>query len=392
MATNWQDVIQNAIAAKAHKASAADLARGTLPGQVNTDAALQIQMKMLERQLQVLQKQLSQAQAKLKTLKAKKKPTAKEKQLMMLQEKTIKRLQEQVKATTVKKTTITNKYYESTGQYEKLLQGENRDAFMALNSLFKQYGLGSLAGKIYEYVKNGYGADTISILLQDTPEYKKRFAANEARVKAGMSVLSPAEYIAVENSYRQIMRQSGLPEGFYDTNDDFTQWISGDMSPTELQNRVDLATQATALANPAYKAALKQMGLSDGELAAYFLDPDRAIPFLQKTAATAAVGAEALQRGLQFDQAYSEQLATMGISREQAAQGYAKIADEFSDLGTLAQVYGGQWTQRMAEEDVFVGGTKASQERERLVSREKGAFSGTAGSARAGFAQRGGAR
>lgn len=364
----------------------------TLPGTVDSGAALQMQMKTLEAQQKALQKQLAAAQSKLKTLKAKKKPSAKDKALIAATQANLKRVEATLKAVTARHTSITNKYYEKTGQYDKLLTGENRDAFMALNALFKQYGLGSLAGKIYEYVKNGYGADTISILLQDTPEYKKRFAANEARIKAGMSVLSPAEYIAVENSYRQIMRQSGLPEGFYDTSDDFTSWISGDMSPTELQNRVDLATQATALANPAYKAALKQMGLSDGELAAYFLDPDRAIPFLQKTAATAAVGAEALQRGLQFDEAYSEQLATMGISREQAAQGYAKIADEFSDLGTLAQVYGGQWTQRMAEEDVFVGGTGASKERERLVQREKGAFSGTAGSARAGLASRGGAR
>lgn len=368
------------------------LPAATLPAGIASEAALQIQLKALDAQMKVLQKQLSAAQAKLKTLKAKKKPSAKDKRLIAMNEMQLKRLEASLKATTAKRTTVQNKYYETSGQYDKLLSGENRDAFMALNSLFKQYGLGSLAGKIYEYVKNGYGADTISILLQDTPEYKRRFAANEARIKAGMSVLSPAEYIAVENSYRQIMRQSGLPEGFYDTNDDFTTFISGDMSPTELQNRVDLATQATALANPAYKAALKQMGLSDGELAAYFLDPDRAIPFLQKTAATAAVGAEALQRGLQFDESYAEQLATMGISREQAAQGYAKIADEFSDLGTLAQVYGGQWTQRMAEEDTFVGGTGASQQREKLIGREKGTFSGAAGSARSGLAQRGGAR
>src|SRR5690606_32920485 len=133
---------------------------------------------------------------------------------------------------------------ESSGQYDKLLTGANRDAYMALNSMFKTYGLGSLASRVYDYVKNGYSADTITVLLQDTPEYKKRFAANEARQKAGLNVLSPAEYISTENSYRQIMRQSGLPAGFYDSTDDFTKWISTDISPTELQSRVDLATQA----------------------------------------------------------------------------------------------------------------------------------------------------
>lgn len=364
--------------------------RGNLIGSVSADAALNVQLNALKAQQKSLQKQLSAAKAQQKKYAGKK--DAKSKRAYAMASATIKRVEASLKATTTKLTTVQNKYYEQTGQYDKLLTGENRDAFMALNSLFQQYGLGSLAGKIYEYVKNGYGADTISILLQDTPEYKKRFAANEARIKAGLSVLSPAEYIATENSYRQIMRQSGLPEGFYDSNDDFTNFITNDMSPTELQGRVDLATQATALANPAYKAALKQMGLSDGELSAYFLDADRALPLLQKAAATAAIGAEALQRGMAFDQQYAAELATAGVSRDQAAQGYAKIADEFSDLGTLAQVYGGGWTQRMAEEDVFVGGTGASQQRERLIGRERGAFSGAAGSARQGFAQRGGAR
>ena len=53
---------------------------------------------------------------------------------------------------------LQNKYYEASGQYEKLLTGANRDAFAALKALFNGYGLGSLAGKIYEYAKQGYGA------------------------------------------------------------------------------------------------------------------------------------------------------------------------------------------------------------------------------------------
>jgi hypothetical protein len=111
---------------------------------------------------------------------------------------------------------LQNNLWEATGQYDKLLTGENRDAFMAVNALFKNYGLESLAGKIYEYVKNGYSADTISILLQDTSEYKQRFQGNEARKAAGLPVLSPAEYLSTEASYRQIMQSAGLPSGFYD--------------------------------------------------------------------------------------------------------------------------------------------------------------------------------
>src|SRR5213075_88659 len=109
-----------------------------------------------------------------------------------------------------------NKVYARQGQYEKLLKGSELDAYLAVNALFKSYGLESLAPKIFDYVKNGYSGDTISILLQDTKEYKARFAGNEARKKAGLPVLSPADYLATEASYKQIMQQAGLPSGFYD--------------------------------------------------------------------------------------------------------------------------------------------------------------------------------
>lgn len=285
-----------------------------------------------------------------------------------------------------------NKIYLREGQYDKLLSGENRDAFMAINALFKSYGLESLAGKIYEYVKNGYSADTVSILLQDTSEYKSRFAGNEDRKKAGLPVLSPAEYLATEASYKQIMQSAGLPTGFYDQNSDFNVWIGKNVSPSEIQSRVDLATQATVLANPNYRKALNQMGVSDSELTAYFLNPDKALPILQKSAATAAVGAAALNQGLTFDKAYSEQLALQGISSEEAQSGYSQVASELDTMRALGKIYGQEWSQRTSEEGIFQGSGDAINKKARLMSAERGAFSGSTGGARGGLSQAGGAR
>lgn len=285
-----------------------------------------------------------------------------------------------------------NRYYQATGQYEKLLQGAERDAFLAVSALFKTYGLESLAGKIFDYVKNGYSGDTISILLQDTPEYKARFAGNELRKKAGLPVLSPAEYLSTESSYRQIMQQAGLPGGFYDKPDDFSAWIGKDVSPSEIQSRVDLATQATTLANPAYRKALNQMGISDSELTAYFLDQKRALPLLQKSAATAAVGAEALKQGLTFDTTYAEQLATSGITADQAQQGYSQVANELETMRALGNIYGTGWTQRESEESIFEGKAGATQKKGRLMSAERGAFGGASGGSRGGLSQAGGNR
>lgn len=287
---------------------------------------------------------------------------------------------------------VQNKVWEATGQYEKLLAGTERDAFMAVNALFKNFGLETLASKIFDYVKSGFSADTISILLQDTAEYKQRFVGNEARKKAGLPVLNPAEYLATEAAYRQVMESAGLPKGFYDQNTDFADFIGKNVSPTEIQSRVDLAVQATTLAPDEYKQALRQMGIADGEMVAYWLDEKKAMPLLTKAAATAKIGAQALAQGLRFDQGYSQTLAQKGITAEQAAQGYSAIAAELENMTTLGSIYGAQWNQRMSEQAMFEGSAQALQQKRRLASQERGAFSGAAGAARGGLAQRGGQR
>jgi len=357
----------------------------TLPGSAASDKSAQVQIKMLQSQQKILQNQIKTLTAQQKSLQGKKDKSS-QAQLTRVNAQ-LKAGQAKLNALSSKLTTTQNKYYESTGQYDKLLTGANRDAFMALETVFKNYGLESLAGKIYDYVKNGYSSDTISILLQDTPEYKKRFAANDARIKAGLPVLSPADYINTENAYRQTLRQAGLPEGFYDSNDDFTDWISKDVSPTEIQSRADLATQATTLANPYFKSALNQMGIDDGHMAAYFLDPDRSLPLLQKAAASAQIGAAALQQGLTFNQTYAEQLATSGVTAAQAQQGYSQVAAELGTMQNLGSMYGQQWSQAQSEGAVFGTDTGAVGQKASLIGQERGAFGGASGNARAGLGQ-----
>jgi hypothetical protein len=254
-------------------------------------------------------------------------------------------------------------------------------------------GLGTLAGKIYDYVKQGYGADTISVLLQDTPEYKKRFAANDARVKAGLAVLSPADYLATEASYRQILSTAGMPKGFYDNPADFQNWIAGDVSPTEIKDRVDLATAATGQANPEYKNALYQMyGINEADLTAYFLDRKVAEPILKKQAAAGAIGAAALRRGFGANSLDLEGYATIGITADQAEQAYSQIADGFESMLGIAGRYGTSWDQRQAEQEVFtpgaaasVGAESASEKGKRLKSQERALFAGSQGSSTTGL-------
>lgn len=278
------------------------------------------------------------------------------------------------------------------------LSGENRNAFEALNDLFTSYGLSTLAPKIFDFIQKGYSADTIGILLQDTSEYKARFAGNEQRKAAGLPVLSPADYLNTESNYRQIMRNAGLPIGFYDQPSDFVNFLGKDVSPTELKSRVDIASQATLTSNPEYRQALNQMGISDASITAHFLDPDAALPLLQKEAATAQIGAESMKRGFMFDQAYAGNLANQGITAQQAAQGYGQIASTYDPLKGIAQSYGENLSFLEAEQGVFEpgvaspGGEAGSAKAERLASWNRARNVGNSGAAAGGLAQSTGGR
>lgn len=346
---------------------------------------LKIQMQLLHSQQATLQNRVKQEQDALNKIKGKTDKISRANQVRIQRQLDLNN--QTLKTVTAKYNTTQNSYYKATGQYDKLLTGTNRDAYLALDTLFKGYGLESLAGKIFDYVKNGYSSDTISILLQDTPEYKQRFAANEARQKAGLPVLSPADYINTENAYRQALRASGLPASFYDSPSDFTEWLSKDVSPTEMQSRIDLASQATQLANPALRTALNQMGIDDAHMAAYFLDPDKALPILQKQAATAQIGAAALQSGLTFDQSYAEQLATMGVTAAQAQQGYSQVASELNTMTQLGAAYGQSWSQKQSAESTFGTSAQATAEKAGLIGQEKGAFGAQSGTASRGLSQ-----
>jgi len=274
--------------------------------------------------------------------------------------------------------------------YYQYLTGEQRDAFALLQNRFNEYGLGSLAPKIIDYLKNGFSADTISVLLQDTPEFKQRFSGNEIRRQKGLPVLSPAEYLSTEASYRQLMRQAGLPEGFYDQPSDFSDFIAKDVSPTELKSRVDLAASATTLASPQLKTALQGMyGLDDSSITAYLLDPQKALPFVQKQVAAAQIGAEALKRGLQVS-GKAEDYATAGVTAQQAAQAYGQIAQQLPGFEAAASAIGFSGVNQDLLEQAYLGpvsNNEAEVKVSRLASQNRALSSGQAGGARAGLAR-----
>ena len=278
-------------------------------------------------------------------------------------------------------------------EYLKGKEAQQRIDWIAqLQATFKQYGLESLAPKITEFVQQGYSPDTVSLKLADTPEYQQRFSGNAARIKAGLSVLSPAEYLATERSYEQIMRASGLPKGFYDNYDDFSKFIASDVSPTELKSRVDVASLAIDNADPYFVQSLQDMyGLTKGDMIAHALDPERALPFIQKQAQAIQFGAAARKQGLTVTTPIAEQYAGAGVTSQQAQQGFEAIAQIMPTAEKLTNIYNTQpgYTQEQAIAEAFTGAgsAEAAKRRQRLLSLEQAQFGGSSGTGKSAFAQ-----
>jgi hypothetical protein len=272
------------------------------------------------------------------------------------------------------------------------MPGQERDAYAALTTLFNSYGLGTLAPKILGYLQNGYGSDTITILLQQTDEYKKRFAGNQQRIANGLQVLTPAEYLSTEASYKQLLRQNGLSDHF-DNESNFAEWIGKDVSPTELSDRVNMAVQATTQAPPTVTQYFNELGIGTGDLAAYFLNDQNATPALQLKLNQAQIGGAALQNKLDISAADSLRYAQQGVNYQQAQSAYQRIADILPTAQKLSQIYGSQQqVNQQTLEQQYLGQSGAAQlAAERLGQQETAAFSGQSGVQKQSFQQQTGA-
>jgi hypothetical protein len=269
---------------------------------------------------------------------------------------------------------------------EKAKQQEQQrvSTIAVLTERFQRYGLGSLVDKIKNLAIDGATESTITLALQESEEYKTRFKANQERIKKGLAVLTPAEYLNVEDGYRQVLRSYGLKQ--FDTDDYVQQFISNDVSPTELSNRVVTAVQRVQNADPAITQQLREYyGLGQPDLVAYVLDPNNQFQKIERQVAAAEIGVAAARQGLQAGVSVAEQLAAQGISQAEAQKGYATIADILPTAEKLSDIYGTTldgYGQSEAEQEVFNSLASAQRKRQRLTARELAAFSGSSGVSR----------
>jgi hypothetical protein len=236
----------------------------------------------------------------------------------------------------------------------------------------------------------GYTPDDINLFMPDvekTVSFQQRFPGFKQRISNGYNAIDIPSYLQLENQYHQIMQQAGLPAGFYDDPSDFGNWIANNVSPNEIQERVQMATKAVQSIDPTTRNLLTRFyGLGTGDLASYFLDQSRALPVIERQYSAANVATWAQRAGFAVgDMTHYEDLVDKGVTADQAAQAYGTISQLSDTVGKIAKTYGQTFTQQDAENDVFFN---QSAKRQQIVNDERAAFSGGGRAASTGTSRR----
>jgi hypothetical protein len=267
-----------------------------------------------------------------------------------------------------------------------------QSAYDLLYSQFKQYGLESLVEGIKDLIQKDVSPSQFTIELRNSPAYLKRFAANAARVKAGYRALDEGTYLALEDSYQNLMRNYGLPASYWEKGElgvqpGFEKLIAGNVDPIELEQRLVQAVDQIEKGPKEYMDAIKQFypEISRSDLLSYVLDPTNALKTIQSKVKAAQIGGEYLRAGLGTDVTRASELATQGVTADIARASIPTIMETAKRGGELAGFYGdaglGLYDQATAEEEIYNLGkaAEAKKKREKLVGLEQASFAGTSG-------------
>lgn len=296
----------------------------------------------------------------------------------------------------------------SDGSEEIIDEQIDKSAGEAAAEMFQIAGLDkSFIDKLMRTIDDVYNTNInpskaqILSSVYNSDAYKQRFKGNEMirqRIadgagRPGDRLLTPKEYMDLESSYREVLQMRAMPEGFYDSPDDFVNLIGNSISPAEFTSRVDTAASALNQADQAIVNSLQNYyGLTKGDLVAYLLDPTKATPILnsrslqgafglnsrdelQRIYSSAEVGGMAQRQNLDIERTLSEEIVDLG-KKDQADGAFQVAGAADTDLKRLGAIYGEALDFRdLVKETLNLsGGVESGRKRRKFASKERAAF------------------
>jgi hypothetical protein len=217
-------------------------------------------------------------------------------------------------------------------------------------SILREYGLESLISNLDDAIRDdpsqftsAFGGEAVWRAVRGTEQYKARFKGLELRKQNNHMPISEKEYLDIEKEFDAVLRGNGMPRGFYDSQEDFANFIGNDVRSDELNNRIGQGYRAVMETEPGTKDELKRLyGLNDSDIAAFLIDPNR---FQQTEAIRKAESARranaAREAGLQIQAQQAEELYNRGVTQSTAQR-------VFQELGATQELF--QATQQGEEQ------------------------------------------
>lgn len=278
-------------------------------------------------------------------------------------------------------------------------------AYDTIQKILESYritGLASVLESIRDEYPEASSTELLTLLQFDSrynAKFNERFAGNVARQKAGKPVLSPGEYLKLEQAYEKVFTSYNLPK--FKTQSYYDSFIVSDVDPTEVTERVQLAYDRVMGDDPVlstFKKFYSSLGFSD--IVTGMLDPVNQLPALQQKVKAAEIGGAALRQGLTASELATtpetttgftnvttgtvgaDVLARQGVTKAEAEAGYKEIAQILPTAEKLSSIYGGteqQYGRLEAEQERLQGLASAQRKRQRLSELEVAQFKKSTG-------------
>lgn len=257
----------------------------------------------------------------------------------------------------------------------------NQSAQQILTAFLADYGLESLASWAWsQYTASGVTSidEFTPVLRAELPKqqaFKIRFPAYDQMLQQGKGI-SVDEYVRYEKDLNKASNYYGLPAGFIEDRDYIAKIMLADVSADEFAERAQMARDNALNAPAETRQALQDLyGMSEGDLTAFWMDPDKAMPLLQRRSTAAAIAGAGLKNAIAISAAEAERLAAEDITAARAREGFQQVALQ------QGLQYGGGETVTQEE---LVAGQFGNAQAAQKVERVRGART-------AEFAQGGGA-
>lgn len=243
-------------------------------------------------------------------------------------------------------------------------------------AILREFGLEALIDNIDQAIKDDptefsgpFAREAVWRSVRGTPQYRQRFRGLELRNQNNYMPINEDQYLQIEREFEQVLRSNGMPRGFYDSQEDFANFIGNDVRADELNTRISQGFRAVTETEPGTREELKRLyGLNDSDVAAFLIDPTR---FQQTEAVRKAEAARranaAREAGLQIQAQQAEELVSRGISQQTAQRG-------FQELGATQELFGAvqQGEEAIGIEEQIAGtfGTNAAAA-QRIATRRR---------------------